>query len=79
MTASLVGWLTDVPLTVLYLLMAAFAAVENVFPPVPADTVAAFARERRNVTLTMLDDDHQLIASLPRMWKDVEAFLGLVD
>ena len=41
MTASLVGWLTNVPLTVLYLLMAAFAAVENVFPPVPADTVVA--------------------------------------
>jgi membrane protein DedA with SNARE-associated domain len=40
-TASLVGWLTNVPLAVLYLLMAAFAAVENVFPPVPADTVVA--------------------------------------
>jgi membrane protein DedA with SNARE-associated domain len=40
-TASLVDWLTSVPLTVLYLLMAAFAAVENVFPPVPADTVVA--------------------------------------
>lgn len=46
---------------------------------VPADTVEAFAKPRRNVTLTMLDDDHQLITSLPRMWKDVEAFLGLVD
>ena len=41
MTASLLGWLTSVPLGVLYLLMAAFAAVENVFPPVPADTVVA--------------------------------------
>jgi len=40
-TAGLVDWLTNVPLTVLYLLMAAFAAVENVFPPVPADTVVA--------------------------------------
>jgi hypothetical protein len=30
---------------------------------------------RRNVTLSMLDDDHQLIESLPRMWADVEAFL----
>jgi uncharacterized protein len=46
---------------------------------VPAETVAAFAKDRRNVMLTMLDDDHQLITSLPRMWKDVEAFLGLVD
>ena len=34
-------WLSHVPMSVLYLLMAAFAAVENVFPPVPADTVVA--------------------------------------
>ena len=34
-------WLSPVPMSVLYLLMAAFAAVENVFPPVPADTVVA--------------------------------------
>ncbi|MEQ1869815.1 MAG: YqiA/YcfP family alpha/beta fold hydrolase [Vicinamibacterales bacterium] len=46
---------------------------------VPAETVSAFAKTRRNVALTMLDDDHQLIKSLPRMWQDVEAFLGLVD
>ena len=42
MTAGLMDWLSHVPLGVLYLLMAAFAAVENVFPPVPADTVVAF-------------------------------------
>lgn len=41
MTAGLVDWLSNVPMSVLYLLMAAFAAVENVFPPVPADTVVA--------------------------------------
>jgi len=41
MTAGLLDWLSHVPLSVLYLLMAAFAAVENVFPPVPADTVVA--------------------------------------
>ena len=41
--------------------------------------VEEFAGVRRNVTLSMLDDDHQLIESLPRMWKDIEAFLGLVD
>jgi pimeloyl-ACP methyl ester carboxylesterase len=39
--------------------------------------VEAFAASRPNVTLTMLDDDHQLTASLPRMWSDIEAFLGL--
>jgi uncharacterized protein len=42
-------------------------------------TVEQFARDRRNVTLSLLDDDHQLLASLPRIWADVEAFLGLVD
>lgn len=42
-------------------------------------SVAEFAAKRRNVTLAMLDDDHQLIRSLPRIWADVEAFLGLVD
>jgi len=42
-------------------------------------TVEAFARERRNVTLSLLDDDHQLIASLPRIWESVADFLGLLD
>lgn len=42
-------------------------------------TVEQFARARPNVTLSLLDDDHQLIASLPRMWSDIEAFLGLVE
>jgi pimeloyl-ACP methyl ester carboxylesterase len=40
-------------------------------------TVEAFARAHAEVTLSLLDDDHQLIASLPRMWNDVRAFLGL--
>ena len=40
-------------------------------------TVEAFAKARANVTLSLLDDDHQLIASLPRMWTDVRGFLGL--
>jgi uncharacterized protein len=42
-------------------------------------TVEAFARTRPSVTLSLLDDDHQLIASLPRMWNDTQAFLGLVE
>lgn len=42
-------------------------------------TVEQFASGRPNVTLSLLDDDHQLSASLPRMWVDIEAFLGLVD
>jgi pimeloyl-ACP methyl ester carboxylesterase len=42
-------------------------------------TVQAFAAARRNVTLSLLDDDHQLIKSLPEMAADVDAFLGLVD
>jgi len=40
-------------------------------------TVEQFARTRPNVTLSLLDDDHQLTASLPRIWNDVEPFLGL--
>jgi pimeloyl-ACP methyl ester carboxylesterase len=39
-------------------------------------TVEAFAKARANVTLSLLDDDHQLIASLPRMWTGMRAFLG---
>ena len=46
---------------------------------VDPETVRAFAGARPNVTLTMLDDDHQLIASLPRMWQDTAAFLGLAQ
>lgn len=42
-------------------------------------TVEAFARARPNVTLSLLDDDHQLIASLPRIWESVAPFLGLVE
>jgi len=38
-------------------------------------TVEEFARNRPNVTLSLLEDDHQLIASLPRMWDSMEAFL----
>jgi membrane protein DedA with SNARE-associated domain len=41
MPAGFIEWLTHIPLAALYLLMALFAAVENVFPPVPADTVVA--------------------------------------
>ena len=39
--------------------------------------VEAFAKTRPNVTLSLLEDDHQLIASLPRIWNDVQPFLEL--
>jgi len=42
-------------------------------------TVEAFAKTRNNATLALLDDDHQLIASLPLMWVDIELFLGLTE
>jgi pimeloyl-ACP methyl ester carboxylesterase len=42
-------------------------------------TVEAFARTRPNLTLSLLDDDHQLIASLPRIWESVAPFLGLIE
>jgi uncharacterized protein len=44
---------------------------------VDARMVEDFARNRANVTLSLLDDDHQLIASLPVIWKGVAPFLGL--
>ncbi len=46
---------------------------------VPPDSVEAFARSRPNVILHMLDDDHQLIASLDEIWKETAAFLGLEE
>lgn len=39
---ALFAWLSSLPPAVLYLALAAAAAVENVFPPLPADTVVAF-------------------------------------
>jgi len=44
---------------------------------VNAKDVERFAATRPNVRLSLLDDDHQLIASLPRIWNDVQPFLGL--
>ena len=41
-------------------------------------TVELFAKTRPNVTLSLLDDDHLLAASLPRMWADMQPFLGLI-
>jgi uncharacterized protein len=38
-------------------------------------TVEAWSRARPNVRLTMLDDDHQLGASLEPMWRELETFL----
>ena len=39
--------------------------------------VERFAAARPNMQLTLLDDEHQLMASLPRIWNDIAAFLGL--
>ena len=44
---------------------------------VNATDVQQFAATRPNVNLTLLDDDHQLIASLPRIWSEMPPFLGL--
>ncbi len=46
---------------------------------VPCQTVEAFAGSRPNVTLSLLDDDHQLMSSLPRIWTDIAVFLGLTE
>jgi hypothetical protein len=39
--------------------------------------VESFADGRDNVTLRMLDDDHQLLKSLDGIWEEVAAFLGI--
>ncbi|MFN2397159.1 MAG: DedA family protein [Gemmatimonadaceae bacterium] len=36
------AWLTDLPAGLLYLMLGVTAAIENFFPPLPADTVVAF-------------------------------------
>lgn len=40
--------------------------------------VERFAEPRPNVTLRMLDDDHQLLSSLEMIWEESARFLGLV-
>lgn len=42
MLQSLLQWLAGLPPAVLYLSLTGFAALENVFPPLPTDTVVAF-------------------------------------
>lgn len=46
---------------------------------VDCGSVARFASTRSHVTLSLLEDDHQLGSSLPRMWEAVEDFLGLLE
>ena len=41
---GLVDWLTGLPIGALYVAIAAIAAVENFFPPIPADTIVALGR-----------------------------------
>ena len=40
-------------------------------------TVEEFARARPNARLVLLEDDHQLISSLPEMWDEIRNFLAL--
>lgn len=42
MVEQALGWLSGLPPVALYLALAVAAAVENIFPPIPADTVVAF-------------------------------------
>ena len=42
---------------------------------VDSPTVEAFARVRPNVALSLLEDDHSLTDSLPRIWDGISAFL----
>ena len=40
--SGILGWLESLPVAALYASLALIAAIENIFPPVPADTVVAF-------------------------------------
>ena len=44
---------------------------------VPPAGVQAFCASRANVTLVMLDDEHQLAGHLDRIWTETASFLGL--
>jgi membrane protein DedA with SNARE-associated domain len=40
--SEIFDWLTNLPPAALYLAMAVVAAIENIFPPIPADVIVAF-------------------------------------
>ena len=42
-------------------------------------TVEQWSRARPNVELHLLDDDHQLTASVENIWKEMQRFLGIGD
>jgi pimeloyl-ACP methyl ester carboxylesterase len=44
---------------------------------VSADMVTGWAAERSHVTLRLVEDGHQLTASMDQIWKDAKTFLGL--
>lgn len=46
---------------------------------VDPDSVERWARQRPNVELHMLDDDHQLLGSLEVIWENAARFLGLAE
>lgn len=42
-------------------------------------SVQRYAEAHPTVTLSLLDDDHQLLRSLPTIWAGIERFLGLAE
>ncbi|MGH7663173.1 MAG: DedA family protein [Gemmatimonadaceae bacterium] len=57
MIDSLLQWLQSLPAAILYVALGTAAAIENIFPPFPADTVVAFgsflaARGKGNAVLS---------------------------
>jgi membrane protein DedA with SNARE-associated domain len=39
---SIIDWLSALPIGTLYIAIGAISAIENIFPPFPADVVVAF-------------------------------------
>lgn len=59
MLQQILDWLTSLPGVAMYAVLALVAAIENVFPPFPADMVVAFggflaARAQRSLVVTFL-------------------------
>jgi len=44
---------------------------------VDPEIVKDFTAARRNVSLTLLEDDHSLVVSLPRIWDGMSKFMGI--
>jgi len=62
MLQQLLDWLAGLPSAILYAILGVVAAVENVFPPFPADTVVAFGG------YLAARGSHSIVATFVAVW-----------